>query len=146
MNVAYFAYGSNLDRSRMQRRCPRARVVGKAVLHGYRIVFCGHSRTWGGGVASLVPEVRSHVDGVLYRLARADLERLDRFEGVPRMYQRAGVRVWDAQGARRRAHVYCQIGATVAAPPARYLNVIAHAYRRLGFDLEPLVRALKEVV
>jgi hypothetical protein len=32
----YFAYGSNMDRSAMKRRCPGARAVGRAVLDDYR--------------------------------------------------------------------------------------------------------------
>jgi hypothetical protein len=32
----YFAYGSNLNRAAMMRRCPAARGVGTAVLEDYR--------------------------------------------------------------------------------------------------------------
>ena len=32
----YFAYGSNMNRSAMTRRCPGARAIGTAVLEGYR--------------------------------------------------------------------------------------------------------------
>ena len=33
------AYGSNLSRDRMKRRCPSSRVVGTADILGYRILF-----------------------------------------------------------------------------------------------------------
>jgi hypothetical protein len=32
----YFAYGSNMHRLAMKRRCPSARAVGPAALNGYR--------------------------------------------------------------------------------------------------------------
>ena len=46
----YFAYGSNMDRLAMKRRCPGARAVGPAVLEGYRF-FVGVDG-WGSVSAS----------------------------------------------------------------------------------------------
>ncbi len=34
--IRYFAYGSNMNRAAMRRRCPDARAVGPATLEGYR--------------------------------------------------------------------------------------------------------------
>ena len=34
----YFAYGSNVNVEQMRRRIPDARVVGRAVLKGWRVV------------------------------------------------------------------------------------------------------------
>ena len=39
MNKYYLAYGSNLNLEQMSRRCPTARVVGKAQLENYRLAF-----------------------------------------------------------------------------------------------------------
>jgi hypothetical protein len=32
----YFAYGSNMDRPAMKRRCPGARALGPATIDGHR--------------------------------------------------------------------------------------------------------------
>ena len=37
----YIAYGSNLNVAQMRRRCPAARIVGTAVLYGWRLLFKG---------------------------------------------------------------------------------------------------------
>lgn len=44
MKRYYIAYGSNLNIRQMRRRCPSARIIGTAELHGYELLFKG-SRT-----------------------------------------------------------------------------------------------------
>ena len=41
MKKYYLAYGSNLNIPQMQYRCPEARIVGTAVIEGYRLLFNG---------------------------------------------------------------------------------------------------------
>ena len=65
----YFAYGSNMDRSAMKRRCPGARAVGPAILEDYRF-FVGIDG-WG----SVNARRGDTVHGVLWRLTRAILQR-----------------------------------------------------------------------
>jgi len=142
--IHMFAYGSNLSRAQMKRRCPNAVFAGKATLHGYRLVFAGHSTTWNGAVATLAKDPQSRVEGVLYRMTREEVELLDAHEGAPKVYQRAGVRVWDDRGRRRRAHVYWKKPTPIVRLERRYVGVIAAAYLRLGFDTAPLVRAIEE--
>ena len=62
----YFAYGSNMNLNQMAFRCPDAEVVESVRLEGYRLAF----RTNGGGngVATILPEEGSYVDGVLWRI------------------------------------------------------------------------------
>ena len=66
--ILYFAYGSNLDPARMRRRCATATPVGPAMLGGWRLAFGGHSRAWGGPVATLVKAPDEGVDGLLHAL------------------------------------------------------------------------------
>ncbi len=82
-STIYFAYGSNLFREQMKTRCPMAEPIRAAKLEGYRLVFVGYSKQWGGGVASVKPCDKSSVQGALYRLTASDEEALDRYEGVP---------------------------------------------------------------
>ena len=37
----YIAYGSNLDRRQMARRCPTAEVVCSGMLYGHELLFRG---------------------------------------------------------------------------------------------------------
>ena len=75
----YFAYGSNMNVEQMRRRIPDARVVGRAVLKGWRVVerlYADIEKSGGG-----------RVYGVLYLLSAKEMRRLDTFEGYPRTYE-----------------------------------------------------------
>jgi hypothetical protein len=137
------AFGSNLDTAQMARRCPSARAVGSVQLPGYRLTFVGHSKRWGGAVATVVRDARASVPALLYELTRTDERRLDGFEGYPAVYGKQTVHVLGSNKRRRCAFLYVLRGRRVAPPAQDYLLTIARAYRELGFDLRPLVRAAK---
>ena len=141
--VLYFAYGSNLDDAQMRERCADARVLGRATLPNYALVFGGFSHRWGGAVASVVRAKGACVEGLLYELGNVDLRALDRFEGHPFAYERVIRWVRDESGRRRRVMTYLQPedGFEAWTPPLGYFTVLWHAYSRLGFDVEPLARA-----
>lgn len=142
--ILYFAYGSNLDEAQMHERCPAAELACAATLRDYALCFGGFSHTWGGAVANVVPASGSGVPGLLYRIGRKDLRRLDRREGHPFAYQRTRVRVVDARGCEREAIAYVQPGPDFEAwpPPMRYFQQLLRAYERLGFDRLLLARAV----
>jgi Gamma-glutamyl cyclotransferase, AIG2-like len=79
----YFAYGSNMDRSAMKRRCPGARAIGPAVLDGYRF-FVGRDG-WG----SVAPSASDVVHGVLWRLTPRDIAAAARGWKLPEPYVRS---------------------------------------------------------
>src|SRR5688572_20444348 len=81
--MLYFAYGSNMRSSRIRAadRCPRAEFVCVAKLTGHKLAFTRKSKE-GHGVADAVPAKRAVVWGVVWRLTREDVDRLDRREGA----------------------------------------------------------------
>ena len=80
----YFAYGSNMNLDQMAYRCPAAFVVENVKLDGYRLTFCGMGK--GSGVATILPEEGSRVEGVLWKLTPECEKRLDFYEGYPHLY------------------------------------------------------------
>jgi gamma-glutamylcyclotransferase (GGCT)/AIG2-like uncharacterized protein YtfP len=142
LTQTYFAYGSNLDAAQMRARCPSAKLLGAAILDGYRLGFAGQSAAWGGGVATVVRDGEGRVPGLLWALCDEDLERLDRFEGHPVAYERRRLLVSVADGARRRAHVYVKDAAEQSLPTEAYFGVLWRAYRKHGFDELALAMAL----
>lgn len=141
----YFAYGSNLNRTQMTSRCPSAKPIRRAVLNGYAIAFGGYSYVWGGAVASLKPVLGGRVDGLLYRIASADIDRLDRYEGCPRSYVRLTKVVVDDEEKRRRAQVYLQNATSFGEqrlPSEKYFRQILAEYHRHGFSIGPLAAAV----
>ena len=90
----YFAYGSNMNLDQMAYRCPAASVVEKVKLEGYRLTFCGRGK--GCGVATILPEEGSRVEGVLWKITPECEKSLDFYEGYPHLYGRLPSE-WDFQ-------------------------------------------------
>lgn len=84
----YFAYGSNMNQDQMSNRCPDSRLLGKAVLPDHQIAFTRFSSNWESAVADILVSPGHSVWGLLYEISQDDLEKLDRMEGHPRIYQR----------------------------------------------------------
>jgi len=141
--ILYFAFGSNLDRTQMRRRCPQSALVGPASLPKHRLVFGGFSRHWKGAVATVVRDAEADVPGLLYALSASDLTSLDRAEGHPRIYERVVRYVVDAKGRRHRACTYRLPPAKVVTcfPGFRYFHIIRRGYERHGFDVRGLLDA-----
>ncbi|MBI2388666.1 MAG: gamma-glutamylcyclotransferase [Deltaproteobacteria bacterium] len=139
----FFAYGADLCEPLLRRRCPDARVIGRASLGGFGLAFAGASKTWGGATLTLVPNAEARVDGVLYLIRDLSLSDLDRMQGCPRVYERVTVRVADDDDARADAHAYCMRPPLAGGVPNDvYFDLVAREYHRLGIDPEPLLVAL----
>ncbi len=123
----YFAYGSNLSRRQMARRCPGARPVGRAVAGGYRLAFPRWAEDWHSGVASIEPAAGNHVEGALYELGPADVRSLDAYEGISEgEYEKGTIIVVRRGGRRVRAMTYFAVPEPGGPfPPTRsYINTI----------------------
>lgn len=137
-----FAFGSNLSRDQMIKRCPGATVVGPAMLDDHRLAFGSHSAGWRGGVATVVRAKGHKVRGVIYHLNDREVARLDGFEGTPFQYKRVSGRVrWDRKVVT--ASWYVLNNKPFAAPSARYLATIAVGYNRYRFSKKALYKALR---
>ena len=141
--ILYFAYGANLDLRRFRRRCPGAAVVGRARLPDYQLAFTRYSRAEKGGVADIVPEPGAEVWGALYEIDASCFAALDDYEGAPRAYRRAPVRVIDDAGSEREAVAYVGNKTGEFAPSRQYLAQITRGAREHNLP-EEYVRALEE--
>lgn len=144
MRRVYFAYGSNLDIAQMRLRCPGAMVVGAAILPDHELAFTGISHSWAGGVATVRPSPAADVPGALYALGGADWKALDRYEGAPRLYVRAGRRVRTAEGRELTATVYVRSrDEALSVPSPLYLGAIKRGYADFGLPDGVLTAALE---
>lgn len=135
----YFAYGSNLSRTQMRRRCPASRPVGVALLRGYRLAFTRYSSAWEGGVADVVCDEEGSVWGLLYAVSAADLPRLDGYEAYPHGYDRSRCRVEGPTGPVANVWVYTVVDKGDFIPPTRqYLSVITSAAAELDLPADYL--------
>lgn len=144
--ILYFAYGSNLSRTQMQRRCPSAELVGTAVLPGHRIAFTHHSRRWAGGVADVVIDPGAEVWGLLYALQPEDLDALDHYEGHPDRYSRHRTTVETQGGPVDDVWVYTVVDKLEHVPPTQaYLAPILEAADTFAFPVSHLDRLHRTV-
>ena len=134
----YFAYGSNMNRAAMRRRCPGARAIGPATLEGYKF-FVGIDG-WG----SVKPSAGDSVHGVLWRLTLRDLAALHAYEllhqglyDVRHLPVRSGTR-------RLAAMIYLLRRRTPGKPKPGYVEMIAASAR--GWKLpEPYIRSVERL-
>jgi gamma-glutamylcyclotransferase (GGCT)/AIG2-like uncharacterized protein YtfP len=100
MKRLYFAYGSNMASHQMLARCPGAHCLGPGELPGWR--FFINRR----GTASICPDLRSTVHGVIWRIGPEHRTTLDHHEGI-RLgnYLRREIRFL-SHGARYRGFTY----------------------------------------
>jgi gamma-glutamylcyclotransferase len=106
--VYYFAFGSNMNATRMDSRSVTYSRRTAATLKGYRLVFNKRAAAPGQGYANIVVgnNGSDEVQGVLYETDAAGLASLDAYEGVPHHYYRRRVVVETQAGRKFSAVVY----------------------------------------
>ena len=134
----YFAYGSNLSRKQMLRRCPDDEPKFKATLPDYKLIYTGRSTEWqNGGVASIKPFKGETVVGAIYEISEDCLDSLDIYEGFPTVYDRKNLAVFTESGEPVEAITYIKVEESVETPPSqKYLDTIQDGYRDWGIISE----------
>jgi gamma-glutamylcyclotransferase len=106
MNLHYFAYGSNMSLPRIRSRVASVQSVGVFLLPGHELLFHKRGRDGSGKCDARASASGKGVYGVVFRLANAGLENLDRVEGVGRGYLRKLVDVSADDGSVLQAFTY----------------------------------------
>ena len=134
--VWYFAFGSNMDdgvfRGRRAMR-PREWRVGR--IADWRLRFNLEGRPRGKAApANIEPCPGEEVWGVVYRITRRDLVRLNSTEGVPgRFYRPLWLNAEDADGRPMQAVAYAARGKeTDGRPSLRYIALLREGARAHG--------------
>ncbi len=134
--MLYFAYGSNMHRPMMRRRCPGARLEGRAVLWGHRFIVMRQ------GYASVVPAPGHCVHGVLWRLTARDVAALNAYEGLDGgLYRTASMPVVMERRCRR-ALVYVGRCRIPGRPRPGYMELVTDAARDVALPPR-YIRSLK---
>ena len=125
----YFAFGSNMDIDQMAQRCPGAKFNKKGLLLCYRFAI-DEAR-----VATIIPDNRGCVEGILWKVGANDLEQLDLYEGVANgCYRRATVDIMRSQYDTVEAIVYIsnrperKIADGTGSPYMKRIAEVAYAY------------------
>jgi hypothetical protein len=129
MKDLYFAYGSNMNLSQISSRCSRPVAIAVACLKDHRLVFCGHSDIWDGGIETVEPAPGEEVWGVLFSLSNMNWERLDLWQDARMdgggMYFHIPMVVADTQGHEHYVRLYKKdIQKEPTKPSREYLDFI----------------------
>lgn len=136
--MLYLAYGSNLSRARMGRRCPAARPLWSVTVPGWALRF--------ERVATIVPHPRACLAGALYRLTPECQRTLDRVEGVAEgRYRRTALMLPDGEGGPRPVLTYIKIDARHGPPTQAYLAHVVAGFQDWGLDQHTLWAAVAAV-
>lgn len=146
MKRYYLAYGSNLHVEQMRHRCPGARVVGTAVIEGYRLMFKG-SKT--GSYLTIEPQEGYSVPVAVWSVTADDEQRLDFYEGFPTFYYKKEMPITYKgieSGKLRAVDAFVYImheDRLLGAPSSGYCHVCMEGYRTFGFDPQFLMDAFQ---
>jgi len=134
--MLHFAYGSNMDRAAMHRRCPGASAIGLARLDNWRFIVTRD------GYASVVAAPGGIVHGVLWRLTPRDLAAVNAYEALDSgLYGRRMLPVRHGGGCVQ-ALVYVARERGVGRPKPGYQDMVVAAAR--AWNLPPdYVRGLE---
>ncbi|WP_378954237.1 gamma-glutamylcyclotransferase family protein [Pelosinus sp. sgz500959] len=137
----YAAYGSNMNLAQMKKRCPKAQVIGKGELLGYKLTFRGK----GTGYANIEVSDCGSVPIVLWSITKECERALDRYEGYPRLYTKELVKIMTTDG-EQTAMLYImtkRYAATTVMPSENYFEIIRQGYQDHEINTESLMEALK---
>ena len=131
----HFAYGSNMSRPLMRKRCPAAQAIGRATLVGRRFVITPD------GYGSVAAHAGAIVHGVLWRLTPRDLAALNAYESLDcGLYVR---RILAVRCGTRRLPALTFVASREGegAPRPGYIAIVADAAREWNFP-EAYIRSL----
>ena len=84
----YFAYGSNMNPRRVEKRQMAFDAVASGKLHDYRLCF-NKKRRDGAASANVMPEANATTEGLIYRLTDPEqIKMMDPYEDYPSHYDR----------------------------------------------------------
>lgn len=124
----YVAYGSNMDKTQMEIRCPGAKVLGRTYLENWMLTlphYANIERSKGKRTPALIWEITSKNEKVL-----------DRYEGYPECYDKIDIIIC-VDGKRMSAMAYVMTDEYKKCdkkPRSGYINQILQGYRDAGFD------------
>ena len=127
--MLYLAYGSNLNKKQMEKRCPNAKALEKYVLNGYKLEF--------RRVANIkkTSNINDQIGCGIWEITEACEKSLDIYEGYPHLYGKTKIKLNDG----REVMTYFMNRGNLAPPSSEYLNIIINGYR----DFELPIKFLK---
>jgi len=123
----YLAYGSNMNKTQMAKRCPGAKVLGKTYLENWALTLPHY--------ANIERSEGKKTPAVVWEITSKNEKALDRYEGYPYAYDKLNMIV-NVDGKRMSAMAYVMTAEYknyAEKPYSGYLAQILQGYRDAGF-------------
>ncbi len=135
--MLYFAFGSNLNRKQIKRRCKNSRFISRHILKNYQLVFRSKY-----GAADIQRKKGSSVLGAIYDINKTDEKKLDAYEEFPKVYVKKYFKILG-----KKVMFYYMFNKTKQTEPSRrYLNSIIQGYKDCGYkDSHVLVSRARRI-
>ncbi len=135
--MLYFAFGSNLNRKQIKRRCKNSRFISRHILKNYQLVFRSKY-----GAADIQRKKGSSVLGAIYDINKADEKKLDAYEEFPKVYVKKYFKIW----GKKVMFYYMSSKTKQTNPSKRYLSSIIQGYKDCGYkDSHVLVLKMSRI-
>ncbi len=129
----YAAYGSNLNKAQMLKRCPKSVPFTSIVLNRFRLSF--------KGVADVEISKTHNVFFGIYKISNECEKSLDGYEEFPTIYKKYYFN-HKLKGKDEKVMYYAMNKSfDYAVPSIKYFNVIKQGFKDWGFSLNNLVEA-----
>jgi gamma-glutamylcyclotransferase (GGCT)/AIG2-like uncharacterized protein YtfP len=122
--MLYFAFGSNLNRKQIKRRCKNSRFISRHILKNYQLVFRSKY-----GAADIQRKKGSSVLGAIYDINKADEKKLDVYEEFPKVYVKKYFKIL----GKKVMFYYMSNKTKQTEPSRRYLGSIIQGYKDCGY-------------
>ena len=127
----YAAYGSNLNKSQMEARCPKSKAIGSKVLKNWKLCF--------RGVADIVPDPGASVMLGIYLISEDCEKALDFYEDYPILYRKEYLQLKDCD---EPIFTYVMNPGYGIGPPSKlYFEAILNGYADWKLPIVNLFKA-----
>ena len=123
--MLYFAFGSNLNRKQIKRRCKNSRFISRHILKNYQLVFRSKY-----GAADIQRKKGSSVLGAIYDINKTDEKKLDAYEEFPKVYVKKYFKIL----GKKVMFYYMSSKTKQTEPSRRYLSSIIQGYKDCGYQ------------
>ena len=121
--MLYLAYGSNLNKKQMRKRCPDAKPMESIILSGYKLEF--------RKVATIknTKKLEDKLGCGIWKITEKCEKSLDIYEGYPQFYSKKFITLDDG----RKVMTYILNKGELSPPTTKYFNTVRQGYK--DFDL-----------
>ena len=131
MGKYFFAYGTNIAQSELDKHCPGATLIGYGMLNNYMLEFRGYT---GHAIAHLAKKKGEVLPVTIWELPPESKYTIENYEKYPYLYKKVKLKAI-MNGKKIKGIVYLtKQELPESMPSEEYLQALRQAYIEADFD------------